>query len=237
MGSLESDTTEQLHFHFSLSCVGEGNDNPLQCSCLENPRDGEAWWAAVYGVAQSRTRLTWLSSSSSSSSSWQTGPTEASRGLKQNWQQGTQQMSYEEINGWMNIKMVHMSVWIALRFLFQEREHQEMFRWYQRWSKVFPRGASGKEPTCQSRRHWRQGFDSWFGKIPWRRGWQPPPVFLPGKSHEREGATVHRITELDTTKVTKHACKGDMETRDIFPSYGLVQAPIIAVNFGLSCLS
>ena len=57
MGSLESDTTERLHFHFSLSCNGEGNGNPLQCSCLENPRDGEAWWAAIYGVAQSRTRL------------------------------------------------------------------------------------------------------------------------------------------------------------------------------------
>ena len=56
MGSLESDTTERLHFH-SLSCTGEGNGNPLQYSCLENPRDGEAWWAAVYGVAQSRTRL------------------------------------------------------------------------------------------------------------------------------------------------------------------------------------
>ena len=65
MGSLESDTTEQLHFHFSLSRTGEGNGNPLQCSCLENPRDGEAWWAAVYGVAQSRTRLKQLSSSSS----------------------------------------------------------------------------------------------------------------------------------------------------------------------------
>ena len=63
MGSLESDTTEQLHFHFSLSCIGEGNGNPLQCSCLENPRDGGAWWAAVYGVAQNRTRLKRLSSS------------------------------------------------------------------------------------------------------------------------------------------------------------------------------
>ena len=63
------DTTEQLHFHFSLSCIGEGNGNPLQCSCLENPRDGGAWWAAVYGVAQSRTQLKRLSSSSSSSSS------------------------------------------------------------------------------------------------------------------------------------------------------------------------
>ena len=64
-GLEESDTTERLHFHFSLSCIGEGNGNPLQCSCLENPRDGGAWWAAFYGVAQSRTRLKWLSSSSS----------------------------------------------------------------------------------------------------------------------------------------------------------------------------
>ena len=61
-----SDTTEWLHFHFSLSCIGKGNGNPLQCSCLENPRDGGAWWAAVYGVTQSQTRLKWLSSSSSS---------------------------------------------------------------------------------------------------------------------------------------------------------------------------
>ena len=74
-GHEELDTTERLHFHFhmlekemTLSYVGEGNDNPLQCSCLENPRDGGAWWAAVYGVTQSRTRLKRLSSSSSSSS-------------------------------------------------------------------------------------------------------------------------------------------------------------------------
>ena len=59
----ESDTTEGRHFHFSLSRIGKGNGNPLQCSCLENPKDGGAWWAAVYGVAQSRTRLKWLSSS------------------------------------------------------------------------------------------------------------------------------------------------------------------------------
>ena len=63
-GRKESDTTERLHFHFSLSCIGEGNGNPLQCSCLENPRDGGAWSAAIYGVAQSWTRLKWLSSSS-----------------------------------------------------------------------------------------------------------------------------------------------------------------------------
>ena len=62
-GCKESDTTEPLHFHFSLSCIGEGNGNPLQCSCLENPRDGGAWWAAIYGVAQSWTQLKRLSSS------------------------------------------------------------------------------------------------------------------------------------------------------------------------------
>ena len=64
--SMGSDMTEQLHFHFSLSCIGEGSGNPLQCSCLENPRDGGAWWASVYGVAQSRTRLKRLSNSNSS---------------------------------------------------------------------------------------------------------------------------------------------------------------------------
>ena len=64
-GGKESDMTEWLHFHFSLSCIGEGNGNPLQCSCLENPRDRGAWWAAIYGVTQSWTWLKWLSSSSS----------------------------------------------------------------------------------------------------------------------------------------------------------------------------
>jgi len=65
-GCWGSDRTEWLHFHFSLSCIGEGNGNPLQCSCLENLRDGGAWWAAIYGVAQSWTWLKRLSSSSSS---------------------------------------------------------------------------------------------------------------------------------------------------------------------------
>ena len=65
-GRWGSDTTEQLHFHFSLSCIGEGNGNLLQYSCLENPRDRGAWWAAAYGIAQSRTWLKWLSSSSMS---------------------------------------------------------------------------------------------------------------------------------------------------------------------------
>ena len=72
-GREESDATERLHFHFSLSCIGEGNGNPLQCSCLENPRDGGAWWAAVCGVTQSRTRLMRLSSSSSKKRPWVVG--------------------------------------------------------------------------------------------------------------------------------------------------------------------
>ena len=66
-GHEESDSTERLHFHFSLSCTGEGNGSPLQCSCLKNPRDGGAWWAAVYGVARSQTQLKQLSSSSNMS--------------------------------------------------------------------------------------------------------------------------------------------------------------------------
>ena len=65
--------TERLPFHFSLSCIREGNGNPLQCSCLENPRDGGAWWASVYGVAQSWTRLKPLSSSSSKLSDFPRG--------------------------------------------------------------------------------------------------------------------------------------------------------------------
>ena len=63
-GREESYTTERLHFRFSPSCIGEGNGNPFQCSCLENPKDGGAWWAAIYGITQSRTRLKPLSSSS-----------------------------------------------------------------------------------------------------------------------------------------------------------------------------
>ena len=70
-GLEELDTTEWLHFHFSLPCIGEGNGNPLQCSCLENSRDSGAWWAAVYGVTRSRARLKQLSSGSSSSRAFQ----------------------------------------------------------------------------------------------------------------------------------------------------------------------
>ena len=73
-GREESDTTEQLHFHLSPSCTEEGNGNPLQCSCLEDSRERGAWWAAIYGVAQSRTRLNRLSSSSSRVSGFSLAP-------------------------------------------------------------------------------------------------------------------------------------------------------------------
>ena len=63
MGSLRVKHDWATSLYFSLSCIGEGNGNPIQCSCLENPGDGGAWWAAVYGVAQSRTRLKRLTSS------------------------------------------------------------------------------------------------------------------------------------------------------------------------------
>ena len=82
-GRTESDMTERLPFHFSLSCIGEGNGNPLQCSYLENPRDWGAWWASVYGVAQSWTRLKQLSSSSSLLSIYFTSNTFAKSNLEQ----------------------------------------------------------------------------------------------------------------------------------------------------------
>ena len=88
--------TEQLHFHFSLSCSGEGNGIPLQCSCLENPRDGGAWWAAVYGVAQSRTRLKQLSSSSSANS-WLAGK---DPDLRKVWRQKEKRETEDEMVGW-----------------------------------------------------------------------------------------------------------------------------------------
>ena len=101
MGSLRVRTTQWLHFHFSLSCTGEGNGNPLQCSCLENPRDGEAWWAAVCGVAQSQTRL---SSSSSSSNGREC--------IKSTWIIFLFLLS----NFWPNILLLSLAIWQAASF-------------------------------------------------------------------------------------------------------------------------
>ena len=137
-GREELDTSERLHFHFSFSRIGEGNDNPLRCSCLENPRDGGAWWAALYRVPQSRTGLKRLSSSSSSN----------------------------------------------------------------KLKKGLPWWLSGKEIAFQCR---RQGFDPLVRKIPWRRKWQPIPLFLPGESQGRRslvGCHLWGRTESDTTEAT-----------------------------------
>ena len=141
-GREESDTTDRLDFHFSLSCFGEGNGNPLQCSCLENLRDGAAWWAAVYGVAQSRTRLKRLSSSSSSN-----------------------------------------SVYLM----------------------AFPSHSVVNNPPAMQ----RPGFDLEVGKMPWRRAWQPTPLFLPGESHGQRSLAQYSPQghkESNVTKAAQHAC-------------------------------
>ena len=121
-GREESDTTEWLHFHFSLSCIGEGNGNPLQCSCLENPRDGGAWWAAVYGVAQSWTRLKRLSSSSSSSREGGRKEGEGKRGYREVYRH-VQRIGNERIN-------------IAFEYNLPELG--------------FPGGSAGKEFACNA---------------------------------------------------------------------------------------
>ena len=152
--------TEGLHFHFSLSCIGEGNGNPLQCSCLENPRDGGAWWAAVCGVAQSRTRLKQLSSSSSSSSqavgllpplsSSSTNPITAGP-----W-------ADETVANLRPGKKVFSFTLTLFSFRTEQRTHLPI------------------------RRHEKCRFDPWVGNIPWRRKWQPAPVFLPENSHGQQ---------------------------------------------------
>ena len=114
-------------FTFSLSYIGEGNGNPLQCSCLENPRDRGAWWAAVYGVAQSRTRLMRLSSSSSSHMVW----------------------------GFPGVSVVN------------------------------------NLPDSHE-------FSPWVRKIPWRKKWQPAPVFLSGKPWAEEPA---RLQSMETQRI------------------------------------
>ena len=113
-GRWELDTTQWIHFHFSLSCIGEGNGNPLQCSCLENPRDSGAWWAAIYGVAQSQTWLKRFSSSSSSSNihdclpsflfSWCTSPLS---GLNLNFY--TLQIIFSECVSWCLLRVFPFS--------------------------------------------------------------------------------------------------------------------------------
>ena len=110
-GRYESDTTEQLHFDFSLSCIGEGNGNPLQCSCLENPRDGGAWWAAVYGVTQSWTWLKWLSSLAAKFNAWSRGLKAGALGQPRGLGWGGE---WERGSGWgthVHPWLIHVDVW------------------------------------------------------------------------------------------------------------------------------
>ena len=164
--------------HFSLSCIGEGNGNPLQCSCLENPRDGRAWWATVYGVAQNRTRLKRLSSSSSSSQNNSGSP---SRGwfqhgcVLEHLPRETQGDSARETQGKQEEPFSCLWMFSCLCVM----------------SRHFPGGASDKEPACQGRRCKRCGFDPWVRKIPWRREWQPTPGFLPGESQGQRSLAGH----------------------------------------------
>ena len=115
---------------FAIHISWEGNGNPLQYSCLENPMDRGAWLAMVHGVAESRTWLKWLSTAHI-------------------WQRTF-------------IQCISRSSII---------------------NNGLPRWLSGKDSACQCRRRRRWGFNPWVGKIPWRRKWQPTPVFLPRESH------------------------------------------------------
>ena len=143
--------------------IGEGNGTPLQYSCLENPMDGGAWWAAVHRVAKSWTRLSDFTFTShfhalekemathSSVLAWRIPGTAELGGLPS---MGSHRVRHD----WNDLAAAVVFVW------------------------GFPGGASGKEPTCQCRRHKRCVFDPWVRKIPWKRSWQSTSVFLPRES-------------------------------------------------------
>ena len=145
--------TERLHVHFSLSCIGEGNGNLRQCSCLENPRDGRAWWAAVYGVPQSRTRLKRLSSSSSPRE-WVSLLAQSVKNLPAMQETRVRSLGREDP---LEKEMATYSSTLAWRIPWTEE-------------------PCGLQSTgARSWTHLKQ--------LNWRRKWQPTPVFLPGESH------------------------------------------------------
>ena len=215
MGSLESDTTEWLHFHFSLSCIGEGNGNPLQCSCLENLRDGGAWWAAVYGVIQSQTRLKRLSNLVNTSI----------KTMRKLFWCGNWSYSYRlwtEYKVWSYLKYIHRDFPVAqtVKNLPARQEtwvssldwevplekgmaiHSSILAWRIPWTE-----KPGGLQSMGSQRvghHWATSL-SLFPFMHWRRKWQPTPVFLPEES-QGWGSLVGRClwgrTESDTTEVT-----------------------------------
>ena len=165
-GRYELDATERLHFYFSLSHNGEGNGNPLQCSCLENPKDGRAWWAAVCGVTQGRTRLRGLSSSILSTP---------------HLYNSLPILGFPPPSPW-NHKLLKYKENALLIFAAIPIWNYCVFSLFCLWDEI-PRWLSGKESACQRRRCRRRGFDPSVRKISWRRAWQPTPVFLPGEAH------------------------------------------------------
>ena len=181
-GRKESDKTQRLHFHFSLSCIGEGNGNPLQCSCLENPRDGGASWAAVYGVSQSRT---WLKRLSSSSSSMLIGhptntKTEKAKGCE-----------------WI-ILIVVIDCWWMHMSKKAMAPYSSTLVWKIPWMEEPGRLQSMGSPRVGH--DWMTSL-SLFTCMHWRRKWQPTPVFLPGES-QGWGCHLWGHAESDTTEVT-----------------------------------
>ena len=206
-GHTESDTTEPLYFHFSLSCIEEGNGNPLQCSCLGNPRDGRAWWAAICGVAQSWTRLKWLSSSSNNQLKKYIAP------FSKTSKEGTLRPPsdfYVRIFLcpflYFDKTLLHKSSWVIKPGPWSQSciffgDHKSNIV----HCRLSPGGASGKESTCQCRRQKRREFSLWVGKIPWRGARQLTPVFSPGKLHGQRslaGCCPWGCKELDAIVVT-----------------------------------
>ena len=157
--------------------------NPLQYSCLENPRDRGTWWAAIYGVAQSRARLKRLSSSSSSIPLY------------------TPVFEFPSHLGYYRAPSrvpCAMQQVLLLSYLFYTQQHISRASWVVLVVK-----------NCLQCRHKRCGFNTWAGKVPWRRAWQPTPVFLPGESHGQRslmGYSPQSCKESDITETTSHAC-------------------------------
>ena len=194
--------TEQLHFHFSLSCIGEGNGNPLQCSCLENPRDRGAWWAAAYGVAQSRIWLKWLSSSSS----------RKCHPLQLHYWLIVMDRPTKSLLWYICFFFKEKKFWVLIYLLFRCVRHFKLEKAMATHSSTLAwKIAWTEEPgRLQSLGLGRVGHDwatslSLFIFMHWRRKWQPNPVFWPGESQgwgSLVGCRLWGLTELDTTEVT-----------------------------------
>ena len=168
----------------------EGTGDPLQYSCLENPMDGGAWWAAVHGVAKSRTLLSDFTF------------TFHFHALEK------EMATHSSVLAW-RIPGSMETWWAATCGVAQSRTRLKRLS-SRSSSRGFPGGTSGKEPTCQCRRQKRHGFSPWVWKIPWRRAWQPTPVFLPREFHNQRSlaALLRGVTQSWTQlKWFKPACR------------------------------